>query len=376
VTRRPPAAARRRVGVEHEYQLFDRQGSVDVRTLWPKLALDGTRLDPGDANAVRCRWGGVVTTDGREAEIATPPRRLGERGIDDAAVLADAGAAALGAALPDAISMRGYSTHLNVEVDDRRGRSIARSIAERTSPALMLLLDRADSPGLLMRARYRRLEVAGEFQRGEALVAALTMTAGVVLATEAAGRRRSGVSLPPALALRLVPSPQRYGWYVDRRAGGDDLYGRGRDALLHTAAGTSITAQQVLESAWAVARPFIADLVGTAALDAVDGAVIGTRTLPCERSADVSPTTLGASLPTPDCSVLDRRRRGRVSITTASATWHAIALRAELDGAVRWIRVPGDRADEFLAALDGGALDEWLPSIFARRRRDVIGWMR
>ena len=375
MTRRPPAAATRRVGVEHEYQLFDRQGSVDARTLWPTLALDGARLDPGDANAVRCRWGGVVTTDGREAEIATPPRRVGERGIDDAAVLADAGAAALRAALPDGISMRGYSTHLNVEVDDRRGRSIARSIAERMSPALMLLLDRADSPGLLVRPRHRRLEVAGEFQRGEALVGALTMTAGVVLATEAAGRHRTRGSLPPKLALRLVPSPQRYGWYVDRRAGGEDLYGRGRDAVLRTTAGTTISGQQVLESVWAVARAFIADHVGAAALDAVDGAVVGTRALPCEGAGD-APLVVEASLPTPECAVLERRRRGRVSLMTATATWHAVALRAELDGVVRWIRVPGERADEFFVALDRGDLDEWLPSIFARRRRDVLGWVR
>lgn len=365
-------ASTRRVGVEHEFQLFDRRGVVDARTLWPTLGLDGARLDPGDPNAVRCRWGGVVTTDGREAEIATPPCRLGDRGVEGAGAFADVGASALRAALSAGVSMRGYSTHLNVEVDDRRGPAVARSVAVRMAPALMLLLDRRDSPGLLVRPRHRRLEIAGEFQRGDPLVAALALATGVVLAAEAATRRGSRIALPPPLALRLVAAPQRYGWYVDRRAGGEDLYGRGRGARLRTTAGATVRGQDVLESTWTTARPFVDDLVAASSLALVDRALEGARPLPCELPTPVDvgqPGLVRAPVPR---SVLDPRRRGSVTVTTVTATWHAVTMRAESAGAVRWIRVPGECMDEFLTALDDGGLDRWLSTLFARRPR--LGW--
>jgi hypothetical protein len=359
--RRTPDASARRVGVEHEYQLVGRAGIVDARALWPTIRLDGARLDPGDANAVRCRWGGVVTTDGQEAEVATPPCRLGAGGVELASRFADVGAAALRAALPDAVSMRGYSTHLNVEADDRRARQVARSIADRMAPAVMLLLDRADSPGLLVRPRHRRVELGGEFQRGDTLVAALTLSAGAVLAAERAARRGSRTRLPPRLALRIVPSPQRHGWYVDRRAGGDDLYEHGRAARLRTEAGRTRRGQDVLEPTWSLARPLVADHVSAPALAIVDRVVGGERPLPCELPdfGDPGPPVV-ATPPAPGASLLDPRRRGAITITTVAATWRAVTLRAESAGAVRWINVPAEHIDGFLAALDAGALDRWL----------------
>ena len=61
-------------GVEREWRVVRRNGAaVDFRELVDRLPLDGRRLDPDDPHAHRCRWGGVVTADGREAEVATPP---------------------------------------------------------------------------------------------------------------------------------------------------------------------------------------------------------------------------------------------------------------------------------------------------------------
>jgi hypothetical protein len=368
IGRAPVDVAARRVGIEHEFQLFDELGPRDARTLWPALVVDGARLDPGDANAVRCRWGGVFTTDGREAEVATPPTRIGDDGVERSCELADVGASVLAAALPAGVIMRGYSTHLNVEVDDRRGRAVAQQVTRRMAPALMLLLDGADSPGLLVRPRHRRLEIGGEFQRGDALLAAFALALGVVLAGEAAARGRAGRSLPPELDLRIVASPQRYGWYIDRHAGADDLYSHGRAARLRTAAGTSVSGQAVIDSTWAAARPFVDGLVSARAVTLVDDVVSGHRPLPCEVPADatIGPGTATTRSALPP-SVLDARRRNGCTITTAAATWHAVTMRAEMGGVTRWIRVPGERIDEFLAGLDGGELDAWLPTLFRRR---------
>jgi hypothetical protein len=368
-------AGARRVGIEHEYQLFDLHGQVDARALWPSITFDGSRLDPGDANAVRCRWGGVATTDGREAEIATPPVRLGAGGLERAVALADVGASALAELLPDGVRMRGFSTHLNVEVQDRRGCDVARTIAQRMAPALMLTLDDAGSPGLLVRPRHRRLEIGGEFQRGDTLTAALVLAAGAVLSADAARSRRAMRSLPPLLDLRIVSSPQRYGWYVDRSASGHDLYERGRSTPLRTDGGRTIRAQEVLDATWEVARPLLVEVVSPQALALVDDVVRGTRPVPCEVSAtaEVAPAPAADSV-TPPPSVLDVRQRDACTLTTVAATWHAVTLRVERDGAVRWIEVPGARIDEFLTALDDGLLDEWLPTLFGRRVS--LRWLR
>lgn len=61
------------VGLEHEFALWRGTDRLDFRTLVHEIGLDGRRLDPGDPNAYRCRWGGVITADGKEAELASPP---------------------------------------------------------------------------------------------------------------------------------------------------------------------------------------------------------------------------------------------------------------------------------------------------------------
>jgi hypothetical protein len=64
------------LGLELEFSARSvRGGRVHFGSLIHRLALDGTALDPGDPNAYRCSWGGVITSDGAEAEIATPPVR-------------------------------------------------------------------------------------------------------------------------------------------------------------------------------------------------------------------------------------------------------------------------------------------------------------
>lgn len=76
--RRLPAAtvATPLAGIEHELAVWSGTRRVDFRTVLPALPGLGPAIDPSDSNARRGAWGGVLTADGREAEIATPPAAL------------------------------------------------------------------------------------------------------------------------------------------------------------------------------------------------------------------------------------------------------------------------------------------------------------
>src|SRR3954454_515456 len=105
-----------RCGVEHEYRVLAPTGPVDFRELIHTLDVPGRRLDPADPNAYRCNWGGALTVDGREAEIATPPIAL-ERGCAKLVVdSTERGRQCLLQVLPPGLWTEGYSTHINVSV--------------------------------------------------------------------------------------------------------------------------------------------------------------------------------------------------------------------------------------------------------------------
>jgi hypothetical protein len=77
----------------------------------------------------------------------------------------------------------------------------------------------------LVRPRPGRTELCGEFIENESLAAAAGFVAGTTRACAAAVRRPGARTvLPPRLDVRLARAMHRYGWYVDRRAFGTDLY--------------------------------------------------------------------------------------------------------------------------------------------------------
>ncbi|HEX2576425.1 MAG TPA: hypothetical protein VHK88_08765, partial [Aquihabitans sp.] len=159
---RPRGAARRgvSVGIEHEYRIVDPTGGqVDARTVLHDLGLDGVRADPSDPNAYRCPWGGVVTCDGPEVEVATAPFRAEPGVVDRVVAQAADGRAVLEALLPAGHVLEGFSTHVSVSMPRHGDDRLARRYASTFAPALMLLLDGPASPGLLVRPRPGRLEL-------------------------------------------------------------------------------------------------------------------------------------------------------------------------------------------------------------------------
>jgi hypothetical protein len=338
-------------GVEHEYEVRDASGAVlDFRPVVDGLGL-GRRLDPGDPHAHRGPWGGVVTADGREAEVVSPPVVIGPSAPDVVHAYAVAGRAHLTEHLPDGATLTGYSTHISTAVPDAAVRRVATLVVRHLSPALMLLMDRSSSPGLLIRPRPGRLEVCGEFAQGRALriAVAIVLAAAQVCAEDPK-------SLPPRLRLRTERSKQRFGTYVDRSAFGPDLYAAGRAAVLRRRGGT-VTAGERLAEVVALLddRLCLAD-DDRAALHAVAS---GNLPLPCEEEVLAPDDEPRAVAPSID---LSPRQAGDVSIEFVTATWwtYVVKVSGTRD---RWLTVPRTWLGSFLDRLDDGSLDEVLPRI-------------
>ena len=343
-------------GVEHEYRLLDGSTQLDFGCYVHELGLDGVRLDPTDPNAYRMPWGGLITADGREAEVATAPVALGPGCTEELEWRTAIARRALRSALPDDLRLDGYSTHLNLEVDDGDVVAAGRAFTGHFAPAMMLLLDRPTSPGLLVRPRCGRLELGGEYCAGDQLRAATVFAAagGLTCATAARDRdvRRH---LPPRVRARIRPAKIRAGWYVDRSAFGVDLYTDGRATPLHTGDRRRWRAQDHLAHAWNMARPAVEPLFADDELALVDDVVDGVRPLPIEqplfstdRAGTYDATAFGRA-------IRPRIRRG-YSVEPLSIAWEAVAFRVRGErGAVAC--VPRALLADFLDQLDAGQLD-------------------
>jgi len=140
------------VGVEHEYEVRDGGGRLlDFRQVVDRLPL-GRRLDPGDPHAARGPWGGVVTADGAEAEVVTPPVPVAPGAPAAAVGWARRGRAFLEAALPAGTTLTGYSTHISVAVPDPLVRRTARLVVQ-LDPRAPHLMDRADRLTVVLQRR-------------------------------------------------------------------------------------------------------------------------------------------------------------------------------------------------------------------------------
>jgi hypothetical protein len=373
------------VGVETEYVVRDGGTPVDFRTVIGGLGLGQPNLDPADMYAYHLPSGAAVIADGAEAEIALPPTPIRPGFGWSVALRARAERAAL-AQRVRGLRLEGCSTHLSVSVREDLVESVCRLYSERFAPALMLLMDRPASPGVLIRPRPGRVELGGEFVTGSQLAAAAVFAVGSVRACEAALSGVGGARLPPTLLANIERAVVRYGWYVDRTAFGGDLYREGRAARLRTAGGTAISAQEVLEVAWDVAREALGGAARSDELALVHETVRGVRPLPTERAPGTGwrPRWEGARLaPVAHGSAVIPRQRPTFSVAPVMLTWdlavYVIAQRRTSRRA--FAAVDGAHLERFLDALDSARLDaivdRYLDEPPGRRtilnRRDVPG---
>lgn len=324
--RRPSRPPQRRIGVEHEYAVANRDGPVDFRSVIHELSVPGWRIDPGDIHAYRLPSGLKITCDGPEAEIATPPIDMAAGAVSDMVSWTHAGWLALRTVTHDEFRLTGVSTHISVSVDNDLARTAAGLFSRTFASPLMLLMDRSDSPGLLIRPRHGRLEFAGEFATDEHLVAATALAAGGSIVCERAAQSYWARSqLPPPIRTAVAPAVDRYGWYVDRTAFGVDLYREGRHTTLRRELVGRISAQRHLAAAWSSARRALGNLLDTGERDVVDRLVSGADALPVESShrpsaprgrASVAPGGIGPRVVT----------AGDLELVPVAATWDFVVF--------------------------------------------------
>ena len=345
------------LGIEHEYRVLHGDEQLDFARLLHTLKVDGLRLDPTDPNAYRTPWGGLLTSDGREAEVAIAPVALRPGCTSELEWRTDVAQDALASLLPAHLRLDGYSTHLNLEIDDRDVVAAGRLFVKRFAPGMMLMLDRATSPGLLVRPRCGRLEVGGEYCKGDQLRAAATFAAAGGLSCAAAVRSRAARrDLPRAVHSRVRPSNIRAGWYIDRRAFGPDLYRDGRSTRLRWGPGRAWTAQAHLSEAWDRARPVAEPLFDPSELLLVDRVVDGTIALPLEGEPTTTSRSFGRWPDNAFEAVAGSRIRPGYRVEPISIAWDAVAfeLRGERDGVAC---IPRVALEQFLDDLDAGRLD-------------------
>ena len=356
----------RRSGVEHEFAVHDGARQIDFSAHVHQLAELGYPLHPTDPKMFFRPDGSAIIADGLVAEVATPPIAVREGFAEELDERLAAAREHLRSRLPPGFNARGGSTHLNIEVDPALNDQLCLRYARTFAPAMMMLLDSPDSPGLLVRPRPGRTELCGEYIVGDALRVAMTFAIGSVLATEQAIRSRRTDHLPPSLVVEVEPARRRYGWYIDRRGFGPDLYDAGREALLTRTGGGLISAGEHLGASWLPARQALAGLADEYDLRLVDRVVSGELPLPIEdpsvakqtnQHTTREPTTFGHALAT--------RTRGSYRIAPRHATWDWVAYETSSTSGEEHhsiALVPWDRLDGFLRSLDQGRLDATLDS--------------
>ena len=325
------------------------------------IPLGGRRLDPGDVNAQRCAWGGVVTADGAEAEVALAPIRTKPGFISRLQRGAIRAREALRGALPQGLDLSGYSTHLSFSMPAALNEAACRLFLSTFAPGVMLLGDRLDSPGLLVRPRPGRLELAFEYVDGAELRGIAAYATGAAVATAAAVSRRSHRPLPPAVRAFGVATGDGYGWGLTREAFGPDLLRDGRRALLQRARGT-IRAQEQLEASWGIAREALAGTVSPRDLEAADALVAGRIPLPSEGVWTRTTVAGSAAIATrPRVSaygeVIRARERRGFSVTAAVATWDTTVFAVCGPWRRAYASLPRASLPRFPRALDSGRLD-------------------
>lgn len=346
------------VGLEQEYRLLDGQ-RIDFRSVIHRLGLETPHFDPADLNAYRIAGGAVLTCDESEAEVALPPASIKADFTAEVVARARTARADLKQLLLRDVRTEGYSTHISISIHPRYNERAALLFARTFAPALMLLMDGPHSPGLLVRPRPNRLELGGEYVAGVRLRAALAFAVGGVFACVA--NLREGGKLPPRLSLRLSLDDQRYGWYVDRRAFGPDLYREGRKARLVRDDGGIITAQEQLEVSWAIAREALAGIASDDDLEPADRMVSGDIPLPTEQPdyQDNSESVHVAVDQNVYGRVLDPRNRPGFDLAPVMVTWDVcVFVIVNPDRSRRaFACVPRDYLESFVEQLDSGGLD-------------------
>lgn len=373
-----PALPGKLFGLEHEYEVLNKKQRVDFRPLVHKVAQAGEgSVCSAGPEGYFLPSGTLLICDGWEAELAAPPELVRRDLFQTIPNLARNRELDLlnrlqtvGEDQEDLFALRGYSTHFSVSSAGVNLDALARVYTETVAPGMMMLLDHATSPGLLVRARRRRFEIGGDYlPPGDHLRAAsLFFVASYLYALDCL--LLGGPDCPRLLfdTNGIEPTIQRRGLYVDRLAYGDDLYEKGRSAILRLRDGGLILAQDALERLWREIRPFADSIGGEQEVLLVDDAVTGNRFLPLETDSAslsrVTPIDSSTSLswsprhPFADC--LQTHILAQLTLNPSIVTWDYIVYRVIGKGPDTFLNIPRERMADWLNALHRGNPESWM----------------
>jgi hypothetical protein len=362
------------LGVEQEFTVRTRAGwPVDFGELLPDLTVGRDALDPSLPGARRWRSGAVLSADGREAEVAAPPVAVRPGFAAETTAWGHAARRDLAKLLPESYALSGYSTHFSVSVDDARNPPIGGLYTRTFALGLMLLVDRATSPGLIVRPRPRRLELCGEFVDGAHLHAAAAYAVGSALACHRAiTGERALAWLPPQLQVRTRPAVTRAGWFVDRAAFGSDVLADGRSTRVRRCDGRRIRAQDHLEIAWHIARAELVNRVDGDDLVIADAVVDGTLALPSEDEPHDHGLIERAR--EPETSAMGRAAAPRIRpsfwVLATASTWNVTVFRigSRVSARDAYAAIPRAQLGRFLDLVDRGDLDHVVTRYLAMPR--------
>ena len=364
------------VFVEDAFEIFEGGERKDFRQMIDNLIGGADRCwYPNDPHARYLPSGAMVSADETEALLAIAPMRM-RRGI--ASAVADevlARRAELAALLrrhnedsPERADaeMHGYATAIAAFVPPERAPQVAARFARTAAPAAMLLLDLASSPGILVRANGRRIELVGDHVAArDDLRAAITFFLGATLAIE------QGLALPE-LSGAIEPEPENGGFMVDRRAFGDDVYVAGRMASLKLVGGATILAGSLLGEIWTLARPLVAAFSTEDELALVDELVAGSLPLPLERDPQPASATVPFTPVQDFATIVRERRRGEILVRPAAVTWEAATLAITTPARTVFARIPLEQFASFAKAFERGSLDKPLAAFAAAQSRGRV----
>ncbi len=358
--RRRPTNTVLSVGIEHEFVVTRAGEQIDFRNLVAEGKVPGIRIDPGDRNAFRTPTGLAITADGAEAEYASPPVEVAAGFVAEVLAWAATGGSLVGNVVGTDAQLEGVSSHISVTVPFGKESDVARRFARTFAPALMLLTDSNESPGLLVRPRYGRVELGTDYAIGDSLAAALVVAVGGVVACTS-----DSFDLP-TLQVDLEPAVDRFGWYVDRTAFGGDLYDLGRDCSLRSTNSEQVSAQDHLERCWKLAQDSLLGLVGPDDLVAAFDLVSGMASLPCETAHNRLPAS-GALAPfAPESLTTSAIKRPNFVLNAVVGTWAYTVF--EIAGPRQmYVSVPRPCLADFCQQAVDGELDAIVGARMAKR---------
>ncbi len=356
------------VGVEQEFELFDcANNKLDFRSLFDSVAGDlSAALFRNRYEARPSPKGYVLSADVEEAEIATAPIELPGDKLDTIIPEVLRARADLIKRLKatDVTRVDGYSTHISISVSNDDAWALAREAMTTMIAPLMLLLSGPQSKGILVRPRFERLEICGEYvDEPDALLAATCFCYGALVCLQ---RTELPPDWPRFRPGNLKSSNHREGYTVSPNSYGEDIVKVGRDAKLQVTSGGTISAGRLLANWAAFLLPYLKPVLSERGIQTFLRQTTGTGKVLQEQTADrikqvTTPDSVNIASPYAHRIAAIAEELPRAGYQVAFFDWTGVALRLP-DGS-GYLGLPITHVADFIQSVRQERVPEFLEGV-------------